>query len=84
MCTVPAGATAALVTILLVNAATSAGNATIWANGVARPSANSVVWGGTAGRFTATALTALDSQARVQVNSSQVTDLVIDVVGYYR
>ncbi len=81
---VPAGATAALVTLLLVNASTTAGNMTIWANGVTKPQANTLVWGGTAGRFTATAVTALDNQARVQVNASRTTDLVIDVVGYYR
>ena len=81
---VPAGATAAMVTLLLVNAASGAGNLTIWANGATKPVANTLVWGGTAGRFAATAVTALDAQARVQVNASARTDLVIDVVGYYR
>lgn len=80
---VPAGATAALLTVLLVNASTVAGNLTVWANGVPKPQANTVVWGGTAGRFTATAVSALDSQVRVQVNASQSTNLVLDVVGYY-
>ena len=82
--TVPAGATAALVTLLLVNAASGNGNVTLWANGVAKPSANTLVWGGSTGRFTAKELSALDSQARVQVSSSLKTDVVIDVVGYYR
>ena len=81
---VPAGATAAMVTLLLVNAASANGNLTIWANGAAKPVANTLVWGGSAGRFTATAVTALDAQARVQVNASARTDLVIDVVGFYR
>ncbi len=41
-------------------------------------------WGAGAGRWTVTAVSALDSQARVQVNVSAQTDLVLDVVGYYR
>jgi hypothetical protein len=81
---VPAGATAALITVLLVNAANGNGNMTLWANGVAKPTANTMVWGAGAGRWTATAVSALDSQARVQVNVSAQTDLVLDVVGYYR
>jgi hypothetical protein len=81
---VPAGATAALITILLVNATSGNGNFTAWANGVARPQANTLVWGGSTGRFTAKELTAVDSQARIQVLASLKTDVVIDVVGYYR
>ncbi len=81
---VPAGATAALVTVLLVNAATGAGNFTIWRGGAAKPQANTLVWGGNAGRFTTTAVTALDANASVQVHASLRTNVVIDVVGYYR
>lgn len=81
---VPAGATAALLTILLVNAATGNGNITVWANGVTRPQANTLVWGGATGRFTATATSAVDAQAQVQVLASLATDVVVDVVGYYR
>jgi hypothetical protein len=81
--TVPPGATAALVTILLVNAYIGNGNFTIWANGAARPLANTMVWGGNAQRFTATGVTALDPTAKAQVQASATTDLVLDVVGYY-
>jgi len=81
---VPSGATAALVTVLLVNAATGDGNFTIWANSATRPQANSLVWGGSAARFTTLAVTSLDSAARCQVAASASTDLVLDVVGYYR
>lgn len=80
---VPAGATAALMTVLLVNASNGNGNLTVWANGVAKPTANTMVWGAGSGRWTATAVTALDSQARIQVNASAQTDIVLDVVGYY-
>ena len=81
---VPAGATAALVTCLIVDAAPGNANFTIWTNGVARPSANSIVWGGTSGRASGLTVTALDAHAKVQVSSSVKTDLAIDVVGFYR
>jgi len=81
---VPAGATAALLTVLLVNAGNGNGNATVWANGVAKPQANTMVWGGSTGRFTATAVSAVDPQARIQFSASLTTDVVIDVVGFYR
>lgn len=81
---VPAGAAGALITVLLVNAFAGSGNMTVWANGVARPASNTMVWGGTAGRFTGSATTALDASARIQVHCSARTDLVLDVVGFYR
>lgn len=81
---VPAGATAAVLTVLLVNAANGDGNLTVWAAGAARPQANTLVWGGSAGRFTTSTISALDTQARIQVAASASTNVVIDVVGYYR
>ena len=82
---VPAGATAALVTVLLLNTASGNGNFTLWAAGVAKPSANTMVWGGAAGgRYTAKEVSALDATARVQVSSSIKADIALDVVGYYR
>lgn len=81
---VPAGATGALVTVLLVNAASGAGNFTLWANDKPKPLSNTMVWGGSAGRFTTLAMTAVDAQARVKVAASLATNLVLDVVGYYR
>ena len=82
---VPAGATGAIVTILLLNTASGNGNFTLWANGVARPSGNSMVWGGAAGgRYTGKEVTALDANGLVQVFSSLKTDIALDVVGYYR
>jgi hypothetical protein len=81
---VPGGATAALVNVLLVNAKAGNGNFTIWANGKGQPSSNTLVWGGNAGRFSTSATTALDGNAMCQVAASATTDLVLDVVGYYR
>lgn len=81
---VPAGATAAMVTLLLVNCASGDGNFTIWANGAAKPTANNMVWGGTAKRYSSLSVTGLDTAARCQVLSSLKTDFVLDVIGYYR
>ncbi|HEV7720209.1 MAG TPA: hypothetical protein VGO60_02945 [Iamia sp.] len=81
---VPAGATGVLLTILLVNAANANGNLTVWANDKSKPASNTMVWGGSSGRFTATAVSALDAQARVKVDASHSTNVVLDVVGYYR
>jgi hypothetical protein len=81
---VPKGATAVSLTVLLVNAANTNGNLTIWANGAARPASNTAVWGAGSGRYTTTAICALDANARIQVSASASTDLVLDVVGYYR
>jgi hypothetical protein len=80
---VPAGATAALLTILLVNAENGDGNFTVWRNGLAKPAANTLVWGPTGGRHAITAVTALDGAARCRVSASLGTNLVIDVLGYY-
>ncbi|HEV7721845.1 MAG TPA: hypothetical protein VGO60_11195 [Iamia sp.] len=82
--TVPAGATGALLTVLLVNAGVGAGNVTVWANDKPKPQANTLVWGGDAGRFTTLAVSSVDAQARVKVDASLQTNLVLDVVGYYR
>ena len=81
---VPADATAVSVTVLLVNAFNGNGNFTMWANGAAKPAANTMVWGAGSGRYTAFAITALGANASLQVAASAKTDVVLDVVGYYR
>ncbi|HEV7720206.1 MAG TPA: hypothetical protein VGO60_02930 [Iamia sp.] len=81
---VPAGATGAVVTVLLVNAAIGDGNFTIWSNDKLKPPANTLVWGGSGKRFTTQTITAVDAQARVKIDASRQTDVVIDVVGFYR
>ncbi len=82
--TVPTDASAVMVTVLLVNAVAGNGNFTIWADGAPRPSSNTMVWGGSTGRFSTTTVTAMGPAAKVQVSSSLKTDLVLDVIGYYR
>jgi len=81
---VPAGATAVLVTCMIVNAGAGSGNVTIWAHGRVRPASNTMVWGGTAGRASTQAVSAVDANAKVNVQANLATDLVLDVVGYYR
>lgn len=81
---VPLDATAVVVTCLIVNAAAGNGNFTVWAGGAAKPAANSMVWGGTAGRFSTLALSALGTGAKIAVSPSVATDLVVDVVAFYR
>ena len=84
---VPADAIGVMVNILLVNLSAGAGNFTVWANGATRPSANTMVFAnasGTANRASTLALTKIDTSGLCQVFSSIKTDLVIDVVGYYR
>ena len=81
---VPADATAVLVTLLIVNASAGNANFTIGADGQAKPSSNTMVWGGSDGRHSSLALSALGPQAKVKVSPSIATDLVVDVVGYYR
>lgn len=70
---VPAEATGVLLTVLLVNATSGAGNLTVWADDKPKPQSNTLVWGGDAGRFTATATTAVDPQARIKVDASLAT-----------
>ncbi|MCU1371621.1 MAG: hypothetical protein JWO77_2815 [Ilumatobacteraceae bacterium] len=81
---VPKDATAAMVNLLIVGASPGDANFTLWKNGVAKPSSNTMVWGGSVGRFSTLAVTALDSAGRAQVATSVRTDVVLDVVGYYR
>jgi hypothetical protein len=81
---VPADASAIVVTCLIVNAVAGNGNFTLWADGAAKPSANTMVWGGSDGRHSSLALSALGPSAKVKVSPSIATDLVVDVVGFYR
>jgi hypothetical protein len=81
---VPAGATGVLLTVLLANATAGNGNLTIWANDKPKAASNTMVWGGNAGRFTTLAVSALDPQARIKIDASLSTNVVLDVVGYYR
>jgi hypothetical protein len=77
-------ATGVLLNVLLVNATSGGGNLTVWSADRPKPQSNTLVWGGSAGRFSTLAVSAVDTQARVKVDASLSTDVVVDVVGYYR
>ena len=79
-----AGVNTAVLNVLLVNASAGNGNFTVWAANQPKPAANTLVWGGSTGRFSTLAYSLLDGAARVNVNASLATDLVVDVVGFYR
>lgn len=81
---VPSDATAVMVTCLIVNADAGNGNFTVWKGGAAKPSANTMVWGGSTGRASTLALSALGPGAQINVSPSLATDLVVDVVAFYR
>jgi hypothetical protein len=81
---IDATVTTVVLNLLLVNTAAGSGNATVWKAGTAKPQSNSIVYGGNAGRFSTVAISAVDTQGRVQVHSTLRTHLVIDVVGIYR
>lgn len=40
-------------------------------------------WGAGPGRYTTSAITAMDANAKIQIAASTCTDLVFDIVGYY-
>ncbi len=84
--TVPADAIAVTVNLLLINLVAGTGNFTIWANGATKPLANTMVFQNTASanRASTLAITKVDTAALCQINSSLKTDIVVDVVGYYR
>jgi hypothetical protein len=81
---VPVGATAAMVTLVVTNAATTGGNLTAWAAGGTKPVGTTLAWGAKTDRCSTLAVTALDAKARLQVVANAPADLAIDVIGYYR
>ncbi len=83
---VPPSATGVMINVLLVNLVAGSGNFTVWANAVAKPFANTMVFANTeaSNRASTLAVTKVDNAGLCQVNSSLKTDIVVDVVGYYR
>jgi hypothetical protein len=81
---VPAGAIGVLATLLVVNTTKATGNLTLWANGIPVPATNNVLWTNAGDRASVLTYTGLDAAARCQVRANQTTDVVLDVVGYYR
>jgi hypothetical protein len=82
---VPAGATAALVNLTIVDTSAS-GFLALHRNGIPWPGNSTINWGAPSTVLANSAVVALDDQARLAVKCSanSSTHFVIDVVGYYR
>jgi hypothetical protein len=81
---VPAGATAVLVNLTIVNT-TGIGYLALHKNGISYPGNSTINWGSPGTLLANSAVCALDDQAQLAVKSNVgFTDFVIDVLGYYR
>jgi hypothetical protein len=81
---VPAGATAVLVSLVATGTTTNIGGfMAIFRNGIAWPGTSNLNWSGANQTVAVTTLTAVDQQARADVYAGSVTDVVVDVLGYY-
>jgi hypothetical protein len=56
----------------------------IYRNGIAFPGTSNLNWSGPGQTIAVTTVTAVDDQARCAVYAGSVTDVVVDVLGYYR
>ncbi len=81
---VPSGAVGLILTCMVVNAVPGSGNFTVWSASASKPAANTMVWGGSSGRASTLAMTACSTNVGIKVSASITTDVVVDVVGYYR
>ena len=81
---VPAGASAVLLTLSLVETA-GAGFMTVYSNAVSWPGTASITWFGSGQILSTSTVSAIDSQQRVKFRcGGQSTQFIVDVVGYYR
>ena len=79
-----AGATAVLVSLVATGTTTNIGAfMAIYRNGIPWPGTSNINWSGPGETIAVTTLTAVDNQARANVYAGSVTDVVIDVLGYY-
>jgi hypothetical protein len=81
---VPEGATAVLVSLVATGTTTNIGGfMAIFSNAIAWPGTSNLNWSGAGQTVAVTTLTAVDSQARARVYAGSITDVVVDVLGYY-
>ena len=81
---VPAGAQAVLVSLVATGTTTGAGGfMAIFRNGVAWPGTSNLNWSAPGATVAVTTLTSVDNQARANLYAGSVTDVVLDVLGYY-
>ncbi len=81
---VPAGATAVLVNLVATGTTGVAGGfLSIYRNGIAWPGTSSLNWSGPGQNVAVTTLTAVDASAVCNLFANVVTDVVVDVLGFY-
>lgn len=81
---VPAGAQAVLVSLVATGTTTGAGGfMAIFRNGVPWPGTSNLNWSAAGATVAVTTLTSVDNQARANLYAGSVTDVVVDVLGYY-
>jgi hypothetical protein len=56
----------------------------IYKNGIAFPGTSNLNWSGPGQTVAVTTITAVDNLARCAVYTGSVTDVVVDVLGYYQ
>jgi hypothetical protein len=82
---VPAGATAVLVSLVATGTTTNIGGyMAIFSNAIDWPGTSNLNCSGAGQTVAVTTLTAVDSQARAKVYAGSITDVVVDVLGYYQ
>jgi hypothetical protein len=82
---VPVGATSVLLSLLATNTTGAGGGfLSVYRNGIAWPGTSNLNWSGPNQNVAVTTLTAVDAAALCQLYASQVTNVVVDVLGYYR
>lgn len=82
---VPAGATAALVSLTATGTTGAFGGfLSIYRNGIAWPGTSSLNWSGPGQTTAVTTLTAVDSASLCALYANVATDVIVDVLAYYR
>ncbi len=82
---VPAGATAALVSLVATNTTGATGGfLSVYRNGIVWPGTSSLNWSGPGQTVAVTTLTALDTNGLCNLFANVATNVVVDVLGYHR
>jgi hypothetical protein len=69
---------------LIVADTSGSGFLAIYANGIGWPGTSNLVWSGAGTQQSVTTLAAVDAAAKVALYANVATNVIIDVVGYYR
>jgi hypothetical protein len=82
---VPAGATAVLVNLVATGTTTGIGGyLSVYRNGITFPGTSNLNWSAAGQTVAVTTVTAVDANASCALYAGSVTDVVVDVLGYYR